>query len=358
MSKSVVLGRKMNLPISVLFCDPRLQARAAGTDDEHVESICEALPHRQRVPHVKVRAVKEEGSKEPTFFVTDGFHTVRAHQKAGRKFVRAIVQSGNWQDAVLDAAGANKEHLGLRRTNADKRRAVEMMMEAFPTWSNSRIATHVGVSSSLADDVRKQHSNDCQLPELGGCVPSETRREGLDGRVRGSKFDAPRTARVETPAFPAGVDTDDWRMFPLDDFLEADDQTWEVLKQVGIVAAGELFDATEGTDTLGLSRKVLGHLVAQVKRLASPRESVPSHPPSSQPSRPSPQEELPATPAEVYTVWKKWDSALGPVVRGLDRFKKVCPEFSDDECRRARKWLDDLAELVRSWKRYAENGRY
>src|SRR4051812_18892617 len=60
-------------------------------------------------------------------WLADGFHRVEAHRQAGRDSVEAEVKQGTKRDALLYAVGANATH-GLRRSNADKRRAVMVML--------------------------------------------------------------------------------------------------------------------------------------------------------------------------------------------------------------------------------------
>lgn len=62
------------------------------------------------------------------YWLADGFHRVEAAKAAGLDTVRADVRQGGRRDAILHACGANADH-GVRRTNADKRRAVELLLK-------------------------------------------------------------------------------------------------------------------------------------------------------------------------------------------------------------------------------------
>jgi hypothetical protein len=57
---------------------------------------------------------------------------------------------------MWDAACSNREHdaVGMRRTNADKRRAVRMALEARPEMSDREIARQVGVAHSFVNNTR------------------------------------------------------------------------------------------------------------------------------------------------------------------------------------------------------------
>ncbi len=65
-------------------------------------------------------------------FVADGFHRHLAHQRAGRKTISTITHAGGEREAILHSCKANAAH-GLRRTNADNRRAVLKLLND-PEW--------------------------------------------------------------------------------------------------------------------------------------------------------------------------------------------------------------------------------
>ncbi|MGR3278958.1 streptomycin biosynthesis regulator [Acaryochloris marina NIES-2412] len=89
------------------------------------------------------------------YWLADGFHRVSAKEATGEKKVISQVHSGTQRDAVLYAAGANAAH-GLRRTNADKRRAVEHLLRDFEwsRWSDNAIANQCGVSHPFVSKLR------------------------------------------------------------------------------------------------------------------------------------------------------------------------------------------------------------
>ncbi len=81
----------------------------------------------------------------------DGFHRILAQE--GKEHIEADVRPGTRKDARLFACGANATH-GLRRTNADKRRAVKMALEEMGEESDRAIAKHCGVSQPFIGMVR------------------------------------------------------------------------------------------------------------------------------------------------------------------------------------------------------------
>lgn len=89
-------------------------------------------------------------------WLADGFHRLHAYRKAGRASIPADVRDGMRRDAMLFSAGSNGDH-GLRRTNDDKRRSVQMLLddEDAREWSDQKIAKHCGVSVPFAGAVRR-----------------------------------------------------------------------------------------------------------------------------------------------------------------------------------------------------------
>jgi hypothetical protein len=56
----------------------------------------------------------------------------------------------------------------LRRTNAEKRAAVEQALRDYPEKSDQLIADHVGVSRDMAMATRRQVAGNTKLPPRGG----------------------------------------------------------------------------------------------------------------------------------------------------------------------------------------------
>ena len=200
-SKKPKHGRRCSLKLDLLVLDPTLQSRAGGLDPDHVEDLAEAVRNQQRLPRVRVRKVPEQGH-----LVVDGFHTVEAYRIVGRTHVPCIISPGVWGDAVLDAASANQQHLGLKRTNADKRHAVHMALLVVPHWSDNRVAGHVGVSDKTVAEERSRLESTSEIPKL-------TAREGIDGKTRSQSQDAPKTPARTPSGIGRGVEDKDSSLF-------------------------------------------------------------------------------------------------------------------------------------------------
>lgn len=114
------------------------------------------------------------------YWLGDGFHRVAAFRDAFTDTARKIpvdVRAGTRREAILHAAGANASH-GLRRTNADKRRAVETLLrdEEWAAWSNTEIARRCSVSESSVRNIRAELERASQIAKV-------TERHGADGKT-------------------------------------------------------------------------------------------------------------------------------------------------------------------------------
>jgi len=92
------------------------------------------------------------------FWLADGFHRFHAHREAGAMEIAAEIRTGTQRDAVLYSVGANASH-GLRRSNEDKRKAVETLLAdpEWATWSNNAIAKACAVSDKTVAAYRADH---------------------------------------------------------------------------------------------------------------------------------------------------------------------------------------------------------
>lgn len=126
-----------------------------------------------------------------TYWLADGFHRVKAARAASRTTIAAEVRQGTRRDAVLHSVGVNADH-GLRRTNADKRRAVTTMLldEEWGKWSQTKIAEHCRVSREYVSRVRAQLVIDHKI------------RDGIVEVERGGTVFSMNTANIGQRAAP------------------------------------------------------------------------------------------------------------------------------------------------------------
>lgn len=122
------------------------------------------------------------------YWMADGFHRLLAAKRIGRKHIAADVKQGSREDAAWAACAANVTH-GLRRTNADKRKAVEIALKLHPEMSARAISDHCGVGNDLIPDVRLR----CR-------IPTPERVQGKDGKM----YRSPRPRAEQTIARSLG----------------------------------------------------------------------------------------------------------------------------------------------------------
>jgi hypothetical protein len=148
-----------HVPLSRIRDDGGTQMRT-GIDANTVTEYADHYRDDTKMPPV---VVFHDGEN---YWLADGFHRLQALRAANKPNALCEIRRGTRRDAVLFACGANKSH-GLRRTNADKRRAVEAMLrdEEWNRWTDGRIARQCGVSQQFVSSLRKASHNDCEMQE-------------------------------------------------------------------------------------------------------------------------------------------------------------------------------------------------
>jgi len=162
-----------------------------GIDQATVEAFADAMHNGDRFPPIEIM---HDGT---AYWLVDGFHRVRAALFLGMDTIEANVTQGTQQDAAWASCGANKTH-GLRRTNADKRRAVTRALTLRPDWSDRKIAEHVGVGHVLVSKMRGEmtvHKEQSAIP-----APART---GRDGRTINTANIGARNQAARPKAEPA-----------------------------------------------------------------------------------------------------------------------------------------------------------
>ncbi|MGR3279727.1 ParB/RepB/Spo0J family partition protein [Acaryochloris marina NIES-2412] len=138
------------LKLSDITVDNEIQPRQQ-LNQEVVAEYTEAMRQGGKFPPV---IVFYDGTK---YWLADGFHRVQAKLSTGDCDILVELIPGTWRDALLYAVGANATH-GLRRTNADKRRAVTKLLldKKWREWSSREIARRCGVNHKTVDKLRAE----------------------------------------------------------------------------------------------------------------------------------------------------------------------------------------------------------
>lgn len=154
-AKPVTGQTKEQIPLHKIRTDGGTQMRA-GLDDSTVFEYTQAMIAADGWGTFPPAVVIYDGS---TYWVGDGFHRLAAFRDAfpdaQQRTVPCEVRAGSRRDAVLYAAGANASH-GLRRTPADKRRAVETLLRdnEWVQWSDREIGRACNVSHEFVRQMR------------------------------------------------------------------------------------------------------------------------------------------------------------------------------------------------------------
>lgn len=153
-------------------------------DLPHINDLAEARSNGAQLPPL---VVFHDGTN---YWLADGFHRYHALHKTGHQEVECDVRSGPRLEAIKFALGANCQH-GLRRTIADKRRAVEIALKEFPKLSSREIARICAVGDQMVNQLRDSRSSKkpggAQLATDASSLPQPPEngsRVGADGKTR------------------------------------------------------------------------------------------------------------------------------------------------------------------------------
>ena len=160
------------LPIEKIRRDGGTQPRA-GLDQAAIAEYAEVIRDGGTLPAVEV---VHDGTD---YWLWDGYHRLAAAEQEGETEYDCFVTPGTRRDAVLKSAGANAEH-GLRRTDADKRRAVEILLSdpEWSQWSDREIARQCKVSHPFVAKIRKEMTGN----GFQSGKKNPEKRIGADGR--------------------------------------------------------------------------------------------------------------------------------------------------------------------------------
>jgi uncharacterized ParB-like nuclease family protein len=196
------------LPIASIRLDGGTQSRAS-LNAQTIGEYSEAMTAGAQFPPV---VVFYDGK---TRWLADGFHRVNASLKLGRDRIACDVRQGGQRDAVLFSVTANATH-GLRRTNADKRHAVELLLrdaKLSRQKSDRAIGELCGVDHKTVAKRRAEISTG-EIPQLA------TPRLGKDGKARNlpkGKPASPKGNAASPTAAPAVAPPPSIAMAPIDE---------------------------------------------------------------------------------------------------------------------------------------------
>lgn len=137
-----------NLALHEINVDDTIQQRVK-IDCDTVKSYAEDMKAGAKFPPV---IVFKHGND---YYLADGCHRIEAAKLADLGEIKADVREGSYRDAKLYACSANIKH-GLRRTNADKRKAIKTLLkdDEWRCQSDTLIGNHCGAHHQTVGKVR------------------------------------------------------------------------------------------------------------------------------------------------------------------------------------------------------------
>ncbi len=140
------------------------------------------------------------------YWLADGFHRYFGAKAAGKDRIAEEVTPGTLRDAILFSLSANSKH-GLKRSNADKRKAVQTLLDdpEWSKWSNEKIASVCVVSPHTVADIKKSRSANAESEAV-----TYTTKHGTTaimntaniGRKNGAAKPEPEQPEASAPAEP------------------------------------------------------------------------------------------------------------------------------------------------------------
>jgi hypothetical protein len=177
------MAKLLKLKIEDILIDETIHPRHE-TNEDIVTEYAAAMNEKAKFPPLIVFW----DEKEKSYRLADGHHRVFAYMRVGIKFAECETHYGNRADCIKFSLGCNIDH-GLRRTNEDKRKAVEIALREFPKLGDRVIADLCKVTHPFISSIRKAHvvtvtTCDGENPNKSEVseVPPRQKRTGRDGK--------------------------------------------------------------------------------------------------------------------------------------------------------------------------------
>lgn len=215
MADTQLVSKKV--PVDKVVVEKATQIRCRVSQEYVVElaDLLKADPALEMTPIVLVR------DADSNLILADGAHRLAAYIEVGREKIPAMVDEEHKEQAlsyaVEYACGQNVKH-GLRMTNADKNKAVIMVMEddRMKVKTDVTLARLLGVSPSLIAKVRKRGRRvfDApkvkQAPAAAPASKSRAPKPSSAPEVSASEANAAAASAKEDPGVDAVIQIDAW----------------------------------------------------------------------------------------------------------------------------------------------------
>lgn len=213
-------------PVASFRTDERCQPRVSLSTDL-IGEYADAMKAGEQFPPVVAFHDGED------IWLADGFHRIYAAKQAGVAAVLAEVRPGSLRDAMLYSVGANAQH-GMRRSNADKRKSVETLLNdpEWSQWSDREIARRCAVSVMTVSRAREslsQSDSQTVTSDFRSEERTYTDRHGNVSTMNTANIGKSRTRTPEVEPTPRLSDDEPLSDLPYD---VVDPYTGEILESV------------------------------------------------------------------------------------------------------------------------------
>ncbi len=261
------------IELSKIRIDGGTQPRAE-LNQETVADYAEAYKSGAILPAVTLFF---DGSE---YWLADGFHRFFGAKAAGKKSIAEDITPGTLRDAILYSLSANSKH-GLKRSNADKRKAVKTLLDdaEWCKWSNEKIASVCVVSPHTVADIKKSHSAFAESEAVtyttkhGTTATMNTAKVGNRDPACAASNKRPDERLDPIPAWPpADPAEEDPPVYTALD--EAMDTVRELQDALALANSGDLSDEdkTQAADLIARLREENRILTLELKAMTAARD--------------------------------------------------------------------------------------
>ena len=316
------MKRTDELPIERIRLDGGTQSRA----QINMAVVAEYAEEMQAGAQFPRPTVFHDGQN---YWLVDGFHRLYAHKQAFPGYpMWCEVQDGTQRDAVLASLSVNATH-GLRRTNADKRKAVETLLRdsEWVKWSNSEIGRKCGVAESSVRNIRTELESASQIAKV-------TERNGADGKTYSTANIGKAQPKPEPkkqsgyPCWTCGevLDSEQWHCETCDNHWPASVNHCSVCYAAPLLPEGQPESAPTVTDSLRA-------------RAEAARQAIPM---------PTPK----PIPTGITTQWLDDICKLQMRVAGtkLDTLSEAVTQWVDDDLQKGIRECDRFISIFQTWR--------
>jgi len=171
--KEPVKHTSISIKLDELTAESKYQLRVRE-DSSAIKDLASAYEDGETIPPIEVVDTGNE------LIIVDGFHRYAAAFEAGLDSIECVVTMGTEREAFTLSLGANANNKALKRTNADKRKAVisALQDEIFMNLSARELASICKVSHTVVNRIKSEREESGNVstlnpPEIEEDIESE-----------------------------------------------------------------------------------------------------------------------------------------------------------------------------------------